>query len=297
MNIPSPLRLLLVPVLALAPLACKTPNQTANDRLAAVAKAKANEQAARDAKAEAAKGTVFATGRALAYETNGSPAVVVARDLNDRAQLTLGLPTSAEGLAWARIVDGLLSAKEADRVDAVKALADRDARIGYLEDKLKGLAVQTAKAEDRRDDSLLAIAREATTWRGIKRILWIGGGVAFLLFFGPPLLSLLGAAVPGLGIFANMASSLVGGMARNMFRAVPGAREKAKVVAADQHAKLEAAAIDMSAAIAAAKLDPVAREKVLPVLSRRSDKRAGTPLDTGDTVALIRRKAGLGEPA
>lgn len=297
MNIPSPLRISLFTLLALAPLACKTPTQTANDRLAAVAKAKANEQTTRDAKAEAAKGSVFATGRALAYETNGSPAVVVARSLNDRAQLTLGLPTSAEGLAWARIVDGLLSAKEADRIEAVKSLAERDARIGYLEQKLKGQEVQTAKAEDRRDDSLLAIAREATTWRGIKRILWIGGGVAFLLFFGPPLLSLLGAAVPGLGIFANMASSLVGGMARNMFRAVPGALEKAKVVGVEQHAKLEAAAIDMSAAIAAAKKDPAAREAVVPLLLKRADQRAGTPLDTGDTMAVIRRKAALAVPA
>jgi len=291
------LRLLLVALLPLAPLACKTPTETANDRLAAVAKSKAKEQETRDAKAEAAKGTVFATGRALAYETNGSPAVVVARDLNDRAQLTLGLPTSAEGLAWARIVDGLLSAKEADRAEAVKALAERDARIGYLEDKLKGLAVQTAKAEDRRDDSLLAIAREATTWRGIKRILWIGGGVAFLLFFGPPLLSLLGAAVPGLGIFANMASSMVGGLARNMFRAVPGAMEKAGAVAKEAHAKLEAAAIDMSAAIAAAKKDPVAREAVVPVLVKRSGQRAGTTLDTAETMDFIRRKAALVVPS
>lgn len=203
----------------------------------------------RVAQVEKAAALVHGTGRALAAETNRSPAVLLAYDLNTRAETVLGAPRYQDAIAMENIVRGALSPLVEEQRASREALARIDGQVTSLQRRMDGIQREKGNAEDARDDRLLSAASEVDTWRKVKRWLWIGGISLASLFIAPFVLQVISVAFPAFAPLTQIAVGIVSFPAKLLIRAVPAARTSLGVVEQEAHDRVTVAATQVTKAI------------------------------------------------
>jgi hypothetical protein len=203
----------------------------------------------RGAQVEQASKHVFAAGVALETETNRTPAIQVASEFAELAQLTLGSPSVSEVTVLRNMVFGLLSTNAelqvAAHVTKQKLLGD----ISALQEKQKKLEKQLVEAEAKRDADYQIAAEKAGKYEWwVNKIKWIIGIVCGSLLLSI-LLPALSVAFPVLSPFASIFNAVFGGITRSIFRIAPRAMESAGVVAGSAYALSERTAADLVVAI------------------------------------------------
>lgn len=232
---------------------------------------------------------VHGTGRALAAETNRTPAVSLAYDLNSRAGSVLGAPRYEDGLAMENIVRGALSPLMEEQQRSAAALAKIDGQVTSLQRRMDGIQGDKGRAEDARDDRMVSLAAEADFGRKIRRWLWIGGIGVVGLFVAPFVLQVISVAFPAAAPLTAIASGIVALPGRFLMRAVPAAADAAGVVRREIHQEVDNASVAMTAAIRRMKeKNPAEFEALL-----KPHLLAATNTDTQTTIDALKRRAPL----
>jgi hypothetical protein len=175
-----------------------------------------------DQKVQAASEFVTATGVALEYVSEQSPAVTQAKDLNNLAESALtsaGYAVSTQreqelADTVRKLVDAnakLVKEGQREKAKMVSDLAKLEAKTVKLEtelDKTRAKFAQTAKesatiADEFNQSWFGGKARRLLTWGGIVSVLGVGGIIA-LCFFVPPAIPFV------IGIFGRIAGWIVG---------------------------------------------------------------------------------------
>lgn len=213
-----------------------------------VEQAKTNLKKNEETRLDKGRDFVYGTGQALDQSTSPDPEVKLAKLLNERALLTLGNPSSKDALKLKQMVDDLLSVNEEIHKKGQAELDRRDSDIASLEAKTKDLERKLQVQEEKRDEKFEDAALKAAKWddensflnsinpfrdlaKFAKKLFFL---VLFLLFI------CVGVKVgalffPPLAPFSAILDSLVGGIFKMGFRAVPAAKAAAGVVAAETH--------------------------------------------------------------
>lgn len=265
---------------------CFSARKQADKALDRVQKADEAGASNRLAQVEKAAALVHGTGRALATETNRSPAVSLAYDLNSRAETVLGAPRYQDAVAMENIVRGALSPLVDEQRASREALARIDGQVASLQKRMDGIQREKGRAEDARDDRFLAVSSEADTWRRIKRWLFIGGGCIGLAIVLPIVAKVLSLAFPAFAPLTSIFAGILALPGKIIMRIIPEVRDAAGVVAKETHDAKEKAALQMVGAIEAFKTsDRAAYEKLKPLL------RDATDNDVKETITILKPKA------
>lgn len=265
---------------------CFSARKQADKSLDRVQKAEEAGASNRVAQVEKAAALVHGTGRALAAETNRSPAVSLAYDLNTRAETVLGAPRYQDAIAMESIVRGALSPLVEEQRASRDALARIDGQVASLQRRMDGIQREKGKAEDARDERLLSVASEADTWRRIKRWVFIGGGCVGLAIVLPIAAKVLSVAFPAFAPLTSLFAGILAFPGKLIMRVIPEVKDAAGVVAKEAHDAKEKAALQMVGAIEALKTsDRAAYERLKPLL------RTATDADTKDTITILKPKA------
>ena len=228
---------------------------------------------------------IHGTQRALAAETNRTPAVGLAYDLNSRAATIIGPPRYEDAVAIETAVRGALSGVAEQQTKAAEILAKLDGQVAGLQKRMDSLQGRRAEAEEARDDKMTQYAAEADFGRNVKRWLWIGGlGIAGM-FILPFALQVISIAMPALAPLTQIASSIVVLPFKFLVKAVPAAANAAGVVSREAHEKVETVAIQTASAIQALKdKDRAAYEsKLKPLLLSATDE------ESQDTIRILKK--------
>lgn len=145
---------------------------------------------------EKGKAYVFGTGLALDRETNASPAVKIAKEFNDKAQVILGPPKVADAAEMQKIVGGLLSEQKKEREDARKREEKLIGEVAILNLEREKLRVELDKIQIQQAKDNAENAEKAQKWDELQRknflkrfwgwltaTLGVGGIVALIIFF------------------------------------------------------------------------------------------------------------------
>lgn len=197
------------------------------------------------------KAAVFTAGvgDALAAETNRTPAVLLAYDLNQRAAALLPAPDYSELRLMQTAVEGMLSQVEARQKAAEDLLRKLDVTVGRLQAERGKLDGKLDQAEQKRDDLMDRMASEADFGRKVKRWLWWGvGGVAFL-FVAPILFQGLSLAFPAFAPITALLAGIVAAPGKLLVKAVPAAADSMGVVARSQFDQTRRTALDLVSVI------------------------------------------------
>jgi hypothetical protein len=271
---------------ALVLAGCFSARKSADKALDRVQRADEAGASNRVAQVEKAAAFVHGTGRALAAETNRTPAVSLAYDLNTRAETVLGAPRYQDAVTMENIVRGALSPLVEEQRASREALARIDGQVAGLQKRMDGIQREKGKAEDARDDRFLSFASEADTWRGIKRWLWIGGGCIGLAIVLPIGAKLLSVAFPAFAPLTSIFAGILALPGKIIMRIIPEVKDAAGVVAKEAHDAKEKAALHMVGAIEALKTsDPAAYARLKPLLLTATDQ------ETQDTIKILKPKA------
>ncbi len=213
-----------------------------------VEKAKVELKKNEDERLAKGRDFVYGTGKALEQVPSTDPEVKLAKLLNERALLTLGTPSSKDAIKLKQMVDDLLSVNEEIHKKGLAELENRDSAIADLEAKTKDLERKLAIQEEKRDDKFEDAALKAAKWddensflnsinpfRDLAKfakklvflilfVLFICAGVKIGALFFPPLAP-----------FSAILDSIVGGIFKMGFRAMPAAKAAAGVVATEAH--------------------------------------------------------------
>lgn len=274
---------------ALAPLllsGCFSARKQADKALERVQKADEAGASNRVAQVEKAAALVHGTGRALAAETNRSPAVSLAYDLNSRAETVLGAPRYQDAVAMENIVRGALSPLVEEQRASREALARIDGQVAGLQKRMDGIQREKGKAEDALDDRFLSVASEADTWRRIKRWLFIGGGCIGLAIVLPIVAKVLSVAFPAFAPLTSIFAGILALPGKIIMRVIPEVRDAAGVVAKETHDAKEEAALHLIGAVEALKTsDPAAYSKLRPLLLTATNR------ESQDTITILKPKA------
>lgn len=229
----------------------------------------------KDKQIEKAAGYISGTKTALSYETNKSPAVRIAADLNEIAG-TIIPPSVSQVVEFKQIVEGLLSTNELIRANAEKKLDSKNAEIVGLQSKLIDLEKKLEKTEAKRDEIATENARMANIWFRIKQIgYWIAILCGILLI--SHVLSLV-LPVPYNSIFGIL-SGLLGGAGKVVFGLAPAAKSFAGVVSEKSFNLLHATANDIVNAVQELKeKDKEAYSKLKPLLEKHTDIDSTQPV-------------------
>lgn len=271
--------------IALVLAGCFSARKQADKSLARVQKADEDGASNRVAQIEKAAALVHGTGRALASETNRSPAVSLAYDLNTRAETVLGAPRYQDAIAMENIVRGALSPLVDEQRASREALARIDGQVAGLQGRMDGIQREKGKAEDARDEKLTEYASEADALRRIKRWLWIGGLSIAALFAAPFICQVLSTLFPAFAPLTQLFSSIVTLPGRLLVKAVPAARASLGVVEEEAHERVSSAALQVTAAIEEwKKRDRASFDQHLsPILRDKTDEVAR------DTITIMKK--------
>lgn len=264
---------------------CFSARKGADKSLDRVQKADEAGASNRVAQIEKAAALVHGTGRALAAETNRSPAVSLAYDLNSRAETVLGAPRYQDAVAMENIVRGALSPLVDEQRASREALARIDGQVASLQRRMDSIQREKGKAEDARDDKLTEYASEADTLRRIKRWLWFGGLSLAALFVAPFICQVASVAFPAFAPLTQLFSSIVTLPGRLLVKAVPAARTSLGVVEEEAHERVSTAALQVTAAIEEWKKRDRASfdQHLAPILRDKTDESAR------DTITIMRK--------
>lgn len=252
---------------------CFSARKHADKSLERVQKAEAAGSSNRLAQVTKAAALIHGTGLALAAETNRTPAVSLAYELNTRAENVIGAPRYEDAVAMENIVRGALSPMLEEQRASREALAKLDAQVVGLQRRMDGIQREQTKAEDARDDRLLSFASEADTWRSIKRVMWCAGGLMALLIVGPIACKLLTVAFPTLAPLNALVLWIFALPGKAIMRVIPEVKAAAGVVSRETHEATEKAALQMVGAIEALKdSDRASYEKLKPLLLDATDR-------------------------
>lgn len=198
---------------------------------------------------EKAATLVHGANRALASETNRSPAVGLAYDLNTRAATIIGPPRYEDSVMIERVVAGALSPIAEQQLKAAEILAKLDGQVGALQKRMDSLQGKRASAEEDRDERLTQFAAEADFARKIKRWLWLGGLSLAGLIIAPFVLQIVSLMFPAFAPLTQVFAGILAVPFKLLFKAVPAAANAAGVVSREAHEKVEEAALQTAAAI------------------------------------------------
>ena len=271
--------------IALVLAGCFSARKQADKSLARVQKADEAGASNRVSQIEKAAALVHGTGRALAAETNRSPAVSLAYDLNTRAETVLGAPRYQDAIAMENIVRGALSPLVDEQRASREALARIDGQVAGLQRRMDGIQREKGKAEDARDEKLTEYASEADALRKIKRWLWIGGLSLVALFVAPFICQVASVAFPAFAPLTQLFSSIVTLPGRLLVKAVPAARASLGVVEEEAHERVSSAALQVTAAIEEWKKRDRASfdQHLAPILRDKTDEVAR------DTITIMKK--------
>ena len=229
---------------------------------------------------------IHGTGKALAAETNRTPAVMLAYDLNTRASTIIGPPSFQDTLAIEQVVAGQLSGIAGNQKRSAEILARLDGQVVELQKQMGKLAGKKADAEESRDEKLVDYAAEADFARKIKRWLWIGGLSVAGLFLAPIVLQVISLAFPAFAPLTQIFSSIVTLPFKFLMKAVPAAADAAGVVSKAAHQKVEAVALQTASAIETMKV----RNRAAYDNDLRPALLSATNDETQDTIRLIKKR-------
>lgn len=265
---------------------CFSARKGADKALERVQRAEEAGASNRVAQVEKAAALVHGTGRALAAVTNPSPAVSLAYNLNTRAETVLGAPRYQDAIAMENIVRGALSPLVEEQRASREALARIDGQVASLQKRMDGIQREKGKAEDARDDRFLSVASEADTWRGIKRLLFIGGGCIGLAIVLPIAAKVLSVAFPAFAPLTSIFAGILAFPGKLIMRVIPEVKDAAGVVAKEAHDQKEEAALHLIGAIEAHKTsNPEAYAKLRPLLLTATNRASQ------DTITILKPKA------
>ncbi len=265
---------------------CFSARKQADKSLERVQKAEAAGSSNRLAQVTKAAALIHGTGLALAAETNRTPAVSLAYELNTRAENVIGAPRYEDAVAMENIVRGAMSPLLEEQRASREALAKLDAQVVGLQRRMDGIQREQTKAEDARDDRLISFASEADTWRSIKRVFYIGGGLLVLCVIVPVVCKLLSVAFPAFSPLTSLVAGLFALPVKVGMRLVPEVKDAAGVVSREVHDAKEAAALQMIGAIETLKTkDPQAYASLKPLLL------TATNTDSDNTIRLLKPRA------
>lgn len=229
---------------------------------------------------------IHGTGKALASETNRTPAVMLAYDLNTRASTIIGPPSFQDTLAIEQVVAGQLSGIAENQKRSAEILARLDSQVVDLQKQMGKLAGKKADAEESRDEKLVDYAAEADFARKIKRWLWIGGLSITGLLIAPIILQVASLAFPAFAPLTQVFASIVALPFKFLVKAVPAAADAAGVVSKATHEKVEAVAMQTAAAIETMK----ARNRAAYEADLRPALLSATNDESQDTIRLIKKR-------
>lgn len=223
---------------------CRTPTQKQTADQTRVDKAQRALLTNEIQKAEAASEMVFATSVALDRDGGTNRSIYVAKSLNQRAMMTLGLPEYTRTLELREMVDQLLSENAKLRATGSNSLVAFDTKVGTLEKENAALQSKLDTAEQGAMDNYRKMAPAAEKWEKLvgwfHKILWIIGisvgllvGVNIAAIAYPPL-------APVAFILNKLTGGIFGGLGAIVFRLIPSAHSSAGVVKLADHEALEA---------------------------------------------------------
>lgn len=272
--------------LLLTAAGCFSAKSGADKALKKVAEADASIATNRIDQVARAATYIHGTGKALAAETNRTPAVMLAYDLNTRASTIIGPPSFQDTLAIEQVVAGQLSGIAENQKRSAEILARLDGQVVELQKQMGKLAGRKADAEESRDEKLVDYAAEADFGRKIKRWLWIGGLSVAGLFLAPIVLQVVSLAFPAFAPLTQIFSSIVTLPFKALMKVVPAAADAAGVVSKAAHEKVEAVALQTASAIETMKV----RNRSAYDNDLRPALLSATNDETQDTIRLIKKR-------
>ena len=243
------LAITLLGVVCIMAAGCFSAKSGADKALKKVAEADASIATNRIDQVARAATYIHGTGKALAAETNRTPAVMLAYDLNTRASTIIGPPSFQDTLAIEQVVTGQLSGIAENQKRSAEILARLDGQVVDLQKQMEKLSGKKADAEESRDQKLVDYAAEADFGRKVKRWLWIAGLSLAALFIAPIVLQGVSVAFPAFSPLTQIATSLVTLPGKLIVKAVPAARKSLGVVDEEAHQRLSVAASQVTQAI------------------------------------------------
>lgn len=280
----KPLPFLAASILLLA--GCFSARKGADKALEKVDAANAAISTNRNQQLDKAATFVHGANRALASETNRTPAVGLAYDLNTRAATILGPPRYEDAAVIERVVAGALSPIAEQQLKAAEILAKLDGQVGALQKRMDVLQGKRVDAEEDRDSKLTQYAAEADFGRKVKRWLWIGGLSLAGLILAPFILQAISVIFPQFAPLTQVAASILTIPFKLLIKGVPVAANAAGVVTREAHEKVEAVAIQTASAIEALKL----RNRGAYDQDLRPALLSATNEETQDTIRLLKKR-------
>lgn len=229
---------------------------------------------------------IHGANRALASETNRTPAVGLAYDLSTRAATIIGPPRYDDAVAIERAVSGALSPIAEQQLKAAEILARLDGQVGALQKRMDTLHGKKADAEENRDEKLVQFAAEADFGRKVKRWLWIGGLSLGGLIVAPFILQVLSVLFPAFAPLTQLFAGILAFPFKLLMRAVPAAANAAGVVSREAHEKVEAVAVQTASAIETLKF----RNRDAYDKDLRPALLSATNEDTQDTIRILKKR-------
>ncbi len=246
-------RMAAICLMVVALVGCSTPSDKTRAALEKVQKAESIISTNRAAQVQKAAVMVSGVGHALARETNRSPALMLAYDLNGRAANILGPPSYADGLSIADAVRSSLSPIVEDQIRAASILARIDGTVTSLQLKMDSLNGTKAKADESRDTLMVDQSKQADSfvkWR--HRVIFAGLAVLGI-FMAPFVLQVAEMAFPAFAPLTSVFGGLAAAPGRLLLHAVPSAAKAIGVVSAKLHGETTGALEDVTAAVKAIK--------------------------------------------
>ena len=239
-----------LPIIAALILAgCFSARDGADKAAKKVAEANAAIATNRNQQLDRAATFIHGTQKALAAETNKSPAIGLAYDLNSRAAIIIGSPRYEDGIAIDAAVRGALSGIAEQQLKAAEILARLDGQVVSLQKRMDTLQGKRVDAEESRDAKLAQYAEEADFGRKVKRWLWIGGLSLAGLVVAPFVLQIVSLMFPAFAPLTQVFAGILTIPFKLLFKAVPVAANAAGVVSRETHEKVEEVALQTTAAI------------------------------------------------
>jgi hypothetical protein len=280
------LAITLLGVVCIMAAGCFSAKTGADEALKKVAKADASIATNRIDQVARAATYIHGTGKALAAETNRTPAVMLAYDLNSRASTIIGPPSFQDTLAIEQVVAGQLSGIAENQKRSAEILARLDGQVVDLQKQMAKLGGKKADAEADRDEKLVDYAAEADFARKIKRWLWIGGLSVAGLFLAPIIFQVVSLAFPAFAPLTQIFSGIVALPFKLIMKVVPAAADAAGVVSKSAHQKVEAVALQTAAAIETMKV----KNRAAYDTTLRPALLSATNDETQDTIRMLKKR-------
>jgi hypothetical protein len=170
-----------------------------------------------DAQLKEGRNYVYATKLTLAADPATNQFHAVETILTDKANVVLGNPTMEDENALRLMVSNLVSTNKALIAQGEKQLADRDAKVIYLQQENASLQGKLEKAEAKLVEVGTTNAGYASSWTTLMKFVWwaiyivIGAFIIKILavVLPPPYNSIVGIIALPIGMFTKLLHSFV----------------------------------------------------------------------------------------